>query len=96
MTDTSPDLRQQLRDHRYAAWVEQTQQIAAYQSDARQRIEAAKLMIRRVNMERVFDQFTKEQEQELFDVLQPIVDAAPPPIPYPLPDNDAPRSATGE
>ena len=94
MNDRTPEpLRERLRQHRYAAWIEQTKLIAAYEGDAAQRIEAAKLMIRRINLERVFDQYTPEQEKQLFSILDPLVIDEPPPS---LPDNDAPRSTTGQ
>ena len=95
MTERTPEpLRDRLRDRRYAAWIEQTELIAAYEGDVAERIAAAKLMITRINLERVFDQYTPEQEKQLFSILDPIA-VAEPPRPTPLPDNDSPRPTAG-
>ena len=69
-----PSLQQQLRTLHFNARLEQAKLIAAYETDADQRVREAATLMRRIIMDRVFDKFSKDQEGEILDVLRPIAE----------------------
>ncbi|MCA9123952.1 MAG: hypothetical protein H6822_20450 [Planctomycetaceae bacterium] len=73
-----PTLNDQLRDHRFAARLQEARLIESYQDDVEQQLDAAKMLMRRIVMERVFDRFTEEQEAKLLGILRPIAEPVVP------------------